>query len=496
MLKKGNIKILFICFAVTLGALVSAQDLKIYPLTKSERLQVFGAFGFNTNEYLLLEDVISIDNDTVYFRLKHLDKNLELITEYEFPNLDIHTFTQRNDTVFLIGATNARHPEGSNRWGVWALNTNFEVSEYQRWNFTSASDTNFVFQAPIRKNNNFYVLLSDNEKVTCDVLVLGENFELLQDFRPEGNLGFGTCLVAGDSTFAISAFSVYVYDSNWKLIKKVDRPGEVEPLPNGRLGFDPDPIKYVTYADGHYITISDCYSDSLSMASGRPELFTDLQLYSLFIEEDGTASEPLVFGEHAWDESVNYYWPSLLDIGQGDVLVMGRTHPYEETGSKSQILAMRAKNNLTYPSSDNRFGEENRLHIVLGGQFINSSQEALVYGVYSSCVGCPRQGAFLLRLRGEALATNVMHFEKPKTVSVFPNPVKPSNAINLQWAGMEKQKWQVSFLDFEGKLVHATVVERGSETAEINLPAIPLGVYSLRAIAEDEIVYTGSVVVK
>ncbi len=377
-----------------------------------------------------------------------------------------------------------------------ALDRLFNLSRHQSWNFTNASVDNFIYNSVQYKNNKYYLLLTGDEEPTCDVVILNENFALLEDFRPQGDIRQGTSIAVGDSTFAISASSIYVYDKDWTIIKKVEIPDEIEPLPNGRLGFGPGPFKYVMFANGHYITMSDAYSDSLSMASGRPELFTDLQLYSVFIEEDATASVPIVFGDHAWDEVVQYNWQSILDIGYGDLLVLGRTHPYEEVGSRSQLLAVRAKNDFTFPSKNNRFGDENKYYLSLGGSYFATRKEALVYGVYHNCLPCPKLGNFLLRLRGDALATSVMNFDEPKAMNVFPNPVLSQGVISIGWNGMEKQSWQIALYDKGGRLVYKTIVEQGRAEVSINLPELPIGVYAIRATGDYNQVYTESVVVK
>lgn len=488
-------KILYALCLLFFGSLIQGQELITYPSTSGESALPSGIETLGENDYVMYERIIPENIDSTYTKMYHLDADLEIVEQINIEGLNIYTSFKRNDTVFLFGKTNATHSSGLNNWGVWSVDSLLNLSPHQSWSFANASSANTIYNTITYKAGKYYILLTSDDEPTCDVLILDSNFALLEDFRPEGNIGKGTTLAVGDSTFAISAFSIYLYDANWKLKKKINKPREVEPLPNGRLGFAPDVYKCIIYVNGNYITVSDANSDSLSLVSGRPELFVDEQLYSVFIDEKGDSSGLLVYGDHDWNEIINLNWQSLLDIGFGDLLVMGYIYPFEETGTRGQILALKAKNDLSYPSTDDTYGEVNMFYFANGGNYSADREEALVYGFYSSCGSCPRQGIFLLRLRGEALSTSILQINAPQSISVHPNPAQSNGKVNLSWSGLQTQSWQVKFYDKQGCMVYETSLQQGLSETTILLPELPSGTYIVRAEGSGKQVHTGTVVV-
>lgn len=81
-------------------------------------------------------------------------------------------------------------------------------------------------------------------------------------------------------------------------------------------------------------------------------------------------------------------------------------------------------------------------------------------------------------------------------INVYPNPIKSGGKLNLNWSGMEKQKWEVKLYNQLGQLIQTETISQGFSEFSLRLPELQSGNYIIRAEGGNNQMHASTIVVE
>jgi hypothetical protein len=253
---------------------------------------------------------------------------------------------------------------------------------------------------------------------------------------------------------------------------------------------DEFPAKVIQTADGNYV-----YGSCWNHYESNPSDFYS-KLYLSKLNQNGS-----VIWENEYLEEPMYRadLSRIIELPNGDLAGIG----YSENGMVSHLLKTDANGNEiwlrnighpTISSNGVQLGydliyEEEDMGFVGTGWVFSPTGDSIpgqdIWVFRTDSMGCLVPGCHLL--------DNVEVQKEEVIVSLYPNPVKDLLSVHIKSGPMPRGA-QLELYDIHGRQHSTTRINPGATTYILQLGHLPAGMYLLRCVTDNEVVWSGKVV--